>query len=133
MFELKVHDCLSNSGCDLDDTAWIAVDQHTGLLLMRLHCEYSALLCRKHGNALFLKATAWTLVFGWWGVISIFITPGTLLKNIHGFGKFRDGLRSRKDPPRLKRGLGASHDAEAYERLVWRADDNTIAESVSVD
>ncbi len=94
VFELKVHNCLSSSSsCDPGEMAWLEVDQHTGLVLARLHTEYADLLCPKHGRQLFLKATGWTLAFGWWGFLSMFITPGTLLKNVTEYSKFRAALR----------------------------------------
>src|SRR5262245_35458754 len=97
VFELKVHNCLSqSSSCDPDEMAWLEVDQHTGLVLARLHTEYAEMLCPKHGRQLFLKATAWTLVFGWWGFLSMFITPGTLLNNVTEYGKFRAALRRER-------------------------------------
>ena len=69
-----VHDCLSlASGCDPDEIAELTINQQTGMVVVRQRREY-----------------------GWWGYISMFVTPGVLLANFVEYGKSKRQLRALK-------------------------------------
>jgi len=68
--------------------------QHTGMLLMMRFGSLKGPFCRDCGLHVFRKMSAHTLLAGWWGWASFFITPITLLINLA-----RRGSVARLDPP----------------------------------
>lgn len=55
---------------------------HRGLILLMRFLTAPGPYCRDCGLATFRKMTADTLVLGWWGAASFFITPITVLINL---------------------------------------------------
>lgn len=54
---------------------------HRGMILLMQFRRADGPFCRNCGLATFRKMTADTLLQGWWGLASLFITPVTLLVN----------------------------------------------------
>jgi hypothetical protein len=55
--------------------------QHVGAIVMFFHKRIGGLFCRDCVDKYFKQYTLTTLLFGWWGVISVFATPVVLLIN----------------------------------------------------
>jgi hypothetical protein len=56
--------------------------QNTGLLIVRQQREVAGRLCRTCSLRSFRDLTLHTLFFGWWGMISFFVTPVFLVLNV---------------------------------------------------
>jgi hypothetical protein len=56
--------------------------QNTGMLMMRRYHGVNALCCRSCSAHLFAKMTLHNLVLGWWGMISMVLTPLFIVNNI---------------------------------------------------
>lgn len=56
--------------------------QNVGLVVLRLHKTLDARLCRGCLDRRFREMTLITLVGGWWGIISFFVTPVFLISNL---------------------------------------------------
>jgi len=56
--------------------------QHIGAVVMMFNRHVKAQLCRNCVNEHFAKTTLVTSFFGWWGMISFFLTPIFLLHNV---------------------------------------------------
>jgi hypothetical protein len=80
--------------CGSVPTANVTFRQHTGMLLMMRFGSLKGPFCRDCGLHVFRKMSAHTLLAGWWGWASFFITPITLLINLA-----RRGSVARLDPP----------------------------------
>jgi hypothetical protein len=80
--------------CGSVPTANVTFRQHTGMLLMMRFGSLKGPFCRDCGLHVFRKMTAHTLLAGWWGWASFFITPITLLINLA-----RRGAVARLDSP----------------------------------
>jgi hypothetical protein len=80
-------------------TQRVQFHQNIGLLLFRLSGKVSGDLCPSCVGQGFWSTSLITLVFGWWGVISFFVTPFFLLGN---FLTYHGALRgfARVSPPR---------------------------------
>ncbi len=63
-------------------TKQVAFYQNIGALVMRFSRSVDGLLCKNCIHKNFWKMTLTTLVFGWWGMISLIVTPFFLLNNI---------------------------------------------------
>ena len=61
--------------------------QNTGLLVMRQTKEWAGQACRKCGLEWFWKSTLHTFFLGWWGTISLFITPIFIIGNVYSVTK----------------------------------------------
>ncbi|MGE0870531.1 MAG: hypothetical protein AB7P03_18345 [Kofleriaceae bacterium] len=73
--------------------------QHTGAIVMMFMTETPANACRVCSRKLFGRTTLHTVLLGWWGLASLFITPGVLLNNLLFLA------RSHLVTPRSKAGL----------------------------
>jgi hypothetical protein len=60
---------------------------HRGMILVMLFQSTPGPFCRDCGLAVFRDMTAKTLIGGWWGYASFFITPITVLINLARRGK----------------------------------------------
>jgi hypothetical protein len=65
-------------------TKYVEFSQNIGALFMRFSTSIKGNLCKYCINHYFWSFTGTTLVYGWWGVISFFVTPFFLLNNIQG-------------------------------------------------
>ena len=63
-------------------TRYVEFFQNIGALVMRFHKSVEGELCKDCINGYFWRFTGITLVLGWWGLISLMVTPIMLLNNI---------------------------------------------------
>jgi hypothetical protein len=68
--------------CGCAPAAKVTFRGHQGLILIARFLSVPGPFCRNCGLATFRRMTANTLVAGWWGVISLFATPATILINL---------------------------------------------------
>jgi hypothetical protein len=80
--------------CGSVPTADVTFRRHTGMLLLMRFGSLKGPFCRDCGLYVFRKMSAHTLLLGWWGWASFFITPITLLINLA-----RRGAVARLDAP----------------------------------
>lgn len=59
--------------------------QNTGMLIMRQHRQAEGSFCRRCHVRLYAKLTLHTLFLGWWGTISLVLTPVFILMNTARF------------------------------------------------
>jgi len=67
--------------------------QNIGMLVVRQSRTYSAFFCKACVRSLFWSTTLTTLVLGWWGTISFFVTPVFLIMNIVNLASGSRGRR----------------------------------------
>ncbi len=60
----------------------IKLYQNIGMLIQRQYASIEGKLCKKCIDDYFWKYTLITLILGWWGTISFFITPFYLINNV---------------------------------------------------
>ncbi|MBV8885264.1 MAG: hypothetical protein JO235_14890 [Chroococcidiopsidaceae cyanobacterium CP_BM_RX_35] len=63
-------------------TKYIEFYQNIGALVVRFHKAIKGNLCKSCINKYFWRFTPTTLILGWWGVISFFVTPLFIVNNI---------------------------------------------------
>jgi hypothetical protein len=56
--------------------------QNTGMLVMRQHRRAGGALCRRCHSRIFWRLSLHTFLLGWWGTISLILTPLFLINNI---------------------------------------------------
>jgi hypothetical protein len=56
--------------------------QHTGMIILMKFGKIEGPFCRNCGLSAFRSTTGHTLLAGWWGWISIFVAPITILMNV---------------------------------------------------
>jgi hypothetical protein len=66
--------------------------RHVGALVAQFHWERGERLCIACGTRQLLADTVVTAAVGWWGIISFFGTPVTLLQNVVAAYRFRREL-----------------------------------------
>jgi hypothetical protein len=64
---------------------YIEIYENIGLLIFRVHKSIKGELCKSCINKYFWEYTGKTMLLGWWGVISIMITPFIILNNTFRF------------------------------------------------
>ena len=62
-------------------TRKVQFHKHTGMLIMMRHGHFGGNFCKHCIGKYFAQFSGWTAVAGWWGMISVFITPCVLLWN----------------------------------------------------
>ena len=67
------------------ETKYVEFYENVGLLFMRYHRTVKGNLCKSCIDYYFWNLTGKTMLLGWWGVISFFITPFILLNNFIRF------------------------------------------------
>src|SRR6185312_7195424 len=67
------------------DTKHVVFYQNIGMVIMRSSKTVEGELCKTCINDVFWKFTLITLVLGWWGMISLIVTPLFLINNIGRF------------------------------------------------
>lgn len=75
------------------ETKYVEIYQNIGLLIMRRFGSVKGRFCRSCIEYYFWTMTGKTMLFGWWGVISFFITPFLLINN---FLRYLSSLRMEK-------------------------------------
>ena len=73
--------CCELCGAD-EPLAHVSLGQNVGLLIMRFGSRTEGLLCARCLDSEFWTKTMVTAFFGWWGVISFFVTLFTLPSNL---------------------------------------------------
>lgn len=68
--------------CGSVPAADVTFRRHTGMILLMRFSSNSGPFCRDCGLYVFRKATAYTLLAGWWGWLSFVITPITVIVNL---------------------------------------------------
>ena len=63
-------------------TIHVKMHRHIGALILRFHKSLKGFLCKQCISQKFWEWTPLTLILGWWGLISLFITPYVLINNI---------------------------------------------------
>ena len=71
----------------------VSLNRHVGALVLMFHKSLRGSLCRRCIGRSFTEYTLTTLLLGWWGLLSCFITPVVLINNLMVF------VRSRFMPP----------------------------------
>ena len=66
-------------------TRHVVFYQNIGMVIMRSSKTVDGELCKDCIHQVFWKFTLVTLVFGWWGMISLIVTPLFLINNIARF------------------------------------------------
>ncbi|MEV6114997.1 hypothetical protein AB0L59_21385 [Streptomyces sp. NPDC052109] len=75
--------------CGASPAAPVKVRGHQGMVVMMRFLRREGTFCRTCGLAVFRKMQADTLVQGWWGPMSMLITPVTLLINLFALARIR--------------------------------------------
>jgi hypothetical protein len=74
--------------------------QNIGALVVRYHKRVQGNLCKRCHHKFFWKFTATNLTLGWWGYISLLVTPFFVLNNI---ARYAATLPLAKTPPDAKK------------------------------
>ncbi|MFJ8538811.1 hypothetical protein [Streptomyces sp. NPDC093591] len=80
--------------CGAMPAAPVTVRGHQGMVVIMKFLKREGLFCRTCALASFRDMQADTLVLGWWGALSVFITPITLLSNLGALS----GIKRMPDP-----------------------------------
>jgi hypothetical protein len=64
-------------------TQYVALHQNIGLLVMRFYQGVEGNLCKSCINSYFWSYTGVNMLLGWWGMISLIITPFFLINNTY--------------------------------------------------
>lgn len=97
------------------DTKHVVFYQNIGMVIMRSSRTVEGELCKTCINDVFWKFTLITLVLGWWGMISLIVTPLFLINNV---GRFLGtiGMKAPGSTPAASRPTGSLTD-DARARL----------------
>jgi hypothetical protein len=79
-------------------TRYAAFHQHIGAIVLMFHQRYRGNLCRSCIRDIFRRTTLTTLGLGWWGMISMFITPCVLIHNVVRYLMVRDSSTGASSP-----------------------------------
>ncbi len=120
-FRKKDHCC---HGCGREArTAPLWQRRQIGLVLFRLYLEERRVLCGPCMGRYYRGMTGVTLVAGWWGIISLFVTPFVLISNTLAYlgrdktaGQPSGPWIDQRVPPEVRAAL-APHTEWAVERL----------------
>jgi hypothetical protein len=75
--------------CGAAPAKQVTVRGHQGMLVMMRFLKRRGTFCRTCGLAIFREMQSDTMVQGWWGMASAFITPLTLLFNLFALASIR--------------------------------------------
>jgi hypothetical protein len=64
------------------ETKYVEIYENIGLLIIRFHKSIKGELCKSCINKFFWAYTGKTMLLGWWGIISVIVTPFILLNNV---------------------------------------------------
>ncbi|MEU2232008.1 hypothetical protein ACH4A8_01140 [Streptomyces vietnamensis] len=70
--------------CGAQPAAAATVRAHQGMIVIMRTVTRRGVYCRTCGLAVYRKMTSDTLVTGWWGMLSLFVTPFVVLGNVLG-------------------------------------------------
>lgn len=71
----------------------VTLEQNIGALVLRFPSRVRGTFCRSCISRAFWRCTLVTLVLGWWGIVSFFVTFAVLYRNLQVY------RRSRALPP----------------------------------
>lgn len=74
--------------CGAEPAVQATVRGHQGMLVLMRFLRQEGPFCRDCGFATYRRMSAATLWQGWWGPLSVFITPFTLLMNLGARARF---------------------------------------------
>jgi hypothetical protein len=74
-------------------TAHVTFRRHTGAVVLMFHGHITGDLCQDCIDRYFKEYSLHTLLLGWWGLISFFVTPFCLLQNVVAYA----GAKPRSD------------------------------------
>ena len=80
-------------------TQYVEFKQNVGAILLRFHRTLKGHLCARCVGEQFRGMTLVTLVAGWWGIISFFLTPIILVGNVVQYLGARSAFRSGQQDP----------------------------------
>ena len=66
----------------LAPTKYVEFYQNIGAIILRFHKSIKGKFCKSCINQYFWEYTLFTLLLGWWGAISFFVTPFHILNNV---------------------------------------------------
>jgi len=75
-------------------TQYVEFKQNVGVIVLRFHRTLKGQLCARCVSEQFRGMTLITLVAGWWGIISFFLTPIVLVGNLVQYLGARSAFRS---------------------------------------
>ena len=87
--------CCQACGADAP-LAHVSFGQNVGLLVMRFGSRTEGLLCGRCVDSEFWTKTLVTSFFGWWGIISFFVTAVTLPMNVVSYVGAKRALASQQ-------------------------------------
>lgn len=70
----------------------VSLHQHVGLIVLFAHSRHAGRFCRICIGELFRRTTLVTALSGWWGILSVLVTPVVLTWNVVSF------LRAKRTP-----------------------------------
>ncbi len=73
--------------------------QHIGLLVIRFPSHVTGDFCLRCTHRLFWKKSLTTFFLGWWGIISLVMTPIFLVQNIAAYLQALKDLKDSSTPP----------------------------------
>ena len=79
-------------------TRYAAFHQHIGAVVLMFHQRRGGNLCQGCIKEIFRSTTLTTLAVGWWGMISMFITPCVLIHNVVRYLIVRESSSSAPSP-----------------------------------
>lgn len=77
-------------------TRYVAYYQNIGALVIRFHKGVKGNLCKRCTHKFFWKFTMTNVTLGWWGYISLLVTPFFVINNVVHYAKT---IRQPKVPP----------------------------------
>jgi hypothetical protein len=108
------------------DVLAVTYRQNTGMLVARQSRTWSGQACRGCSSTLFRKTLVHNLIFGWWGMISIVLTPIFILSNLSYW------VRSRSLPNTAQSASKRLEDQREYAiNLLQAKDPATVVEVLS--
>jgi hypothetical protein len=77
--------------CGVEDpTRYVEFKQNIGMVIARQSSRNEGELCRPCMKRYFRSYTLTTLFLGWWGMISLLVTPVFLANNVYEYWRTRD-------------------------------------------
>lgn len=84
-------------GCGIEaPTKRLAYYQNIGALVVRFHKRIDGNLCKRCSHKYFWKYTLTDVTLGWWGTVSLIVTPFFILNNV---GRYLTSLTMPAVPP----------------------------------
>lgn len=75
--------------CGAQPATAVTVRSHQGMVVIMRTVTRRGVFCRTCGLSVYRRMTSDTLVTGWWGILSVFVTPFIVLGNLGARGALR--------------------------------------------